>query len=216
MAPLKVIGAGFGRTGTISLHEALNILGYNTYHMICCLKDESLDIKPFKEAHRNPEAIDWDKPYEGFDAAVDWPTCTFYKELMDKYPDAKVLLTVRSPESWYASVCKTIAPLAQRYNEIKSERAKEVLDVTLKVVLDGIFADEERMKDEKLVQKLFTDHIEEVKRHVPSDRLLVMELGEGWDRLCQFLGKEVPNVPYPKLNEAASFQDRVSKHLNDL
>ncbi|KAG1050301.1 hypothetical protein G6F43_007410 [Rhizopus delemar] len=135
---------------------------------------------------------------------------------MDKYPDAKVLLTVRSSESWYASVCKTIAPLAQRYNEIKSERAKEVLDVTLKVVLDGIFADKERMKDEKLVQKLFTDHIEEVKRYVPSDRLLVMELGEGWDRLCQFLGKEVPKVPYPKLNEAASFQDRVSKHLNDL
>ncbi|KAG1022200.1 hypothetical protein G6F43_014254 [Rhizopus delemar] len=131
---------------------------------------------------------------------------------MDKYPDAKVLLTVRSPESWYASVCKTIAPLVQKYDEIKSERVKDILDVTIKVVLDGIFADEERMKDEKLVQKLFTDHIEEVKRHVPSDRLLVMELGEGWDRLCQFLGKEVPKVPYPHSNAAASFQDKTSKY----
>ncbi len=82
-----------------------------------------------------------------------------------------------------------------------------------KFMLGGIFADEEKMKDEKAIQKLFTDHIEEVKRHVPSDRLLVMELGEGWDRLCQFLGKEVPKVPYPKTNAVDFFQDRISKYF---
>ncbi|EIE89167.1 hypothetical protein G6F46_010945 [Rhizopus delemar] len=212
MAPLQVIGAGFGRTGTDSLREALDILGYNTHHMICFFENENLDFKSFEEALRNSEAIDWDKSYDGFDAAVDWPTCTFYKELIVKYPDAKVLLTVRTPESWYASVCKTIAPMSQRCKEIKSERSKEVLDMAIKVALGGILADEEKMKDEKLVQKLFTDHIEEVKRHVPSDRLLVMELGEGWGRLCQFLGKEVPKVPYPHNNATASFQDRVSKY----
>ncbi|KAG1048394.1 hypothetical protein G6F43_009213 [Rhizopus delemar] len=212
MAPLQVIGAGFGRTGTDSLREALDILGYNTHHLICCFNDEKLDFKSFEEALRNSEAIDWDKLYDGFDAAVDWPTCTFYKELIVKYPDAKVLLTVRTPESWYASVCKTIAPMSQRCKEIKSERKKDVLNMAIKVALGGILADEEKMKDEKAVQKLFTDHIEEVKRHVPSDRLLVMELGEGWDRLCQFLGKEVPKVPYPHKNATASFQDRVSKY----
>jgi hypothetical protein len=176
-------------------------------------KDENLDCKPFKEAHRNPEAVDWDKVYDGFDAAVDWPTCTFYKELMVKYPDAKVLLTVRTPESWYASICKTIVPMARRYKEIKSERAKDIADMASEVVMNGILTDEEKIKDEKAIQKLFTDHVEEVKRHVPSDRLLVMELGEGWDRLCQFLGKEVPKVPYPKTNSTASFQDRVSNYF---
>ncbi|KAG1460058.1 hypothetical protein G6F55_004394 [Rhizopus delemar] len=174
MAPLQVIGAGFGRTGTDSLHEALNILGYNTHHMSCIFKNENLDFETFKEAHRNPEAIDWDKPYDGFDAAVDWPTCNFYKELMVKYPDAKVLLTVRTPES-----CKI-------------RKNKRYTTYGHQSCLDGVFSDEEKMKDEKAIQKLFIDHIEEVKRHVPSDRLLVMELGEGWDRLCQFLGKEVP------------------------
>ncbi|KAG0743176.1 hypothetical protein G6F57_006761 [Rhizopus arrhizus] len=213
MAPLQVIGAGFGRTGTYSLQEALNILGYNTLHMSCYFKDENLDFKPFEEAHRNPETIDWDKPYDGFDAAIEWPTSTFYKELMVKYPDAKVLLTVRTPESWYASICKTVAPMMQRQKEIKSEKLKDTLRMANKFMLGGIFADEEKMKDEKAIQKLFTDHIEEVKRHVPSDRLLVMELGEGWDRLCQFLGKEVPKVPYPKTNAVDFFQDRISKYF---
>ncbi|KAG1148021.1 hypothetical protein G6F37_003276 [Rhizopus arrhizus] len=213
MAPLQIIGAGFGRTGTDSLREALNILGYNTHHMSSFFKDENLDCKPFKEAHRNPEAVDWDKVYDGFDAAVDWPTCTFYKELMVKYPDAKVLLTVRTPESWYASICKTIVPMVRRYEEIKSERAKDIADMAAEVVMNGILTDEEKMKDEKAIQKLFTDHVEEVKRHVPSDRLLVMELGEGWGRLCQFLGKEVPKIPYPKTNSTTSFQDRVSNYF---
>ncbi|EIE78208.1 hypothetical protein RO3G_02912 [Rhizopus delemar RA 99-880] len=133
MAPLQVIGAGFGRTGTDSLHEALNILGYNTHHMSCIFKNENLDFETFKEAHRNPEAIDWDKPYDGFDAAVDWPTCNFYKELMVKYPDAKVLLTVRTPESWYVSVCKTVVTMSQRYEKAKSERIKDILRMATKV-----------------------------------------------------------------------------------
>ncbi|KAG1240616.1 hypothetical protein G6F68_017486 [Rhizopus microsporus] len=103
--------------------------------------------------------------------------------------------------------------MARRYKEIKSERAKDIADMATEVVMNGTLADEEKIKDEKAIQKSFTDHIEEVKRHVPSDRLLVMELGEGWDRLCQFLGKEVHKVPYPKTNSTASFQDRVSNYF---
>ncbi|KAI7897817.1 uncharacterized protein BX663DRAFT_526980, partial [Cokeromyces recurvatus] len=108
MAPLEVIGAGFGRTGTDSLRAALNMLGYKTHHMKCFFEDPELDPDLFYDAYFHRETADWDQLYKDYNAAVDWPTVEFYKELLKKYPKAKVLLTIRSADSWYNSVKNTI------------------------------------------------------------------------------------------------------------
>src|SRR5712692_3824595 len=110
---LKIIGAGFGRTGTLSLKHALEELGFGPcYHM------EELFDKPGVDAQWDAivrgEPVDWNTVFKGYQATVDWPACAFYKALMQAYPDAKVLLTVRDPEKWYESVSSTIYQVSGR------------------------------------------------------------------------------------------------------
>ncbi|KAI8144769.1 P-loop containing nucleoside triphosphate hydrolase protein [Fennellomyces sp. T-0311] len=206
MAPLQVIGASFGRTGTDSLRAALNILGYNTHHMREMKKPQSRpDL--FLEAYEHPEReADWDLIYDGYDAAVDWPTAAFVKPLLEQYPNAKVLLTVRDVDAWYNSVKGTIFTL------VKSTPMCETmapLDRMIRTVcLDGAFSDDITFLDEEEAMKAkYIAHVEWVKQHVPPERLLVLELGEGWERLCKFLDKPVPNCPYPRTNSASEFHN---------
>lgn len=80
--------------------------------------------------------------------------------------------------------------------------------------MDGIVMDPERVADEEHVKKLFYNHIEEVKTVIPADQLLIMELGEGWERMCKFLGKEIPDAPYPSVNSTAEFEKYFIKGEN--
>lgn len=149
---------------------------------------------------------------------------------MKKYPDAKVILTVRSPESWYKSVKKTIY---QAYKMMQQQpqtdpRMVKFQEMASTVFVDGAFADESRMEDEEYLKAAFVKHNEWVKANVPADRLLVMELGDGWDKLCPFLGKEIPSEPYPRSNSTEEFEtmrqsflpgknglgEAVAKHMN--
>ncbi|KAI8644337.1 P-loop containing nucleoside triphosphate hydrolase protein [Parasitella parasitica] len=209
MAPLQVIGAGFGRTGTDSLRLALNILGYKTHHMKSFWEEEA-DTRPedFIEAYNNRDEADWDKVYKNYSAAVDWPTVEFYKDLVAKYPEAKVVLTVRSADSWYKSALETIHPASAGMLENPADERKAQLGEMMKlVVLNGHMVNRETFRDEEMIKKLFLNHYEEVKNVVPSDNLLVMELGEGWSRLCDFLGKEIPKEPYPNANSKENFKE---------
>ena len=104
---MKVIGAGFGRTGTMSLKEALEELGFGPcYHAIELFENPA--HAGLWEAAERGEPVDWDELLGGYEATVDWPGCTFYKDLMQAYPDAKVLLNVWDPERWYESAANTI------------------------------------------------------------------------------------------------------------
>jgi Sulfotransferase domain len=109
---VKVIGAGFGRTGTASLKAALEELGFGPcYHMMKVF--EHPEHADFWEAVWRGEPVNWDKVLEGYEATVDWPACTFYGELMERHPEAKVLLSVRDPERWYESMRSTIYELTK-------------------------------------------------------------------------------------------------------
>jgi hypothetical protein len=166
--------------------------------------DPTLDMDQFHDAADNPDEADWDKMYENYTAAVDWPTVRFYKDLMVKYPDAKYILTVRDADSWYKSCKNTIYAVNQRdaSNDPKFAQFKRMVR---KVSEDTGIVDPERFHDEEAIKKGFLEHNEEVKRVIPADKLLIMELGEGWERLCKFLGKEVPDMPYPKVNSTEEF-----------
>ncbi|KAG2216971.1 hypothetical protein INT45_011877 [Circinella minor] len=217
MAPLKIIGVGYGRTGTESLRVALNMLGYNTHHMREMFNRDG-HPEVFQEAYEHPDnEIDWDMLYDGFDAAVDWPTAEFLEPLMKKYPDAKILLTERDFESWYKSVSNTLHPMAtQVMKSSDSEYMRRIHSMVSTIAMNGDIADPKRFQNKEDIKKKFEEHYNKVKRIVPKDRLLVLQLGEGWNRLCEFLDKPIPNEPYPRTNSTKELQESVEKIYEQL
>ena len=108
--PLSVIGAGFGRTGTMSLKLALDQLGFGPcYHMTEVFKNPK--ASGYWEAAADGKPIDWEEVFAGYRSTVDWPGATFYKQLADAYPEAKVILTERDAEAWFESTQATIFSL---------------------------------------------------------------------------------------------------------
>ncbi|KAJ8662430.1 hypothetical protein O0I10_002124 [Lichtheimia ornata] len=209
MAPLKVIGAGYGRTGTLSMKVALSMLGYNCLHLLDFATAE-LHPEKFLDAYLHPEKpVDWDDLYDGFDAAVDWPTISFVERLIHAYPDAKVILTARDVDSWYNSFKNTVhklsVELGNRYDDLP-EHTQRWVRMAHACQLDGAAVDPKRFNDEEAIKAKYNAHVEWVKKNVPSERLFIMELGEGWDRLCKFLNVPVPSVPYPSANSAKDFE----------
>jgi hypothetical protein len=210
---LKLIGAGFGRTGTRSLKEALEILGFGPcYHMVEVF--EHPEHVPSWNAAIRGEPVDWKKLFQDYQATVDWPGCTFYQQLMVEYPDAKVLLSVRDPEKWYESVSSTIyevsrrsrssfAPLLMLLVRFMRPGIAEMIPMINRLIWDGTF--QHRFEDKEYALSVFNQHNEEVRNYVPSEKLLVYSVKEGWEPLCTFLGVPVPDVPFPHLNDRENF-----------
>lgn len=217
---LKIIGAGFPRTGTTTLKGSLETLGFkHVYHM--------------KELLVNPEKLhywktldetgdtDWDSLYKGYDATVDFPGYPWYKEHMKRYPDAKVILTVRDFESWYKSVDSTVFRAGPQTPSEKfkmigkllfSARARNVVKC-IKWFKKVFFAEklQGNFGDKAFAKKIWEDHIAEVKAHVPKDKLLVYDVRDGWAPLCNFLGLPEPAEPLPHLNKKENFKAMLPK-----
>ncbi|MEM7534081.1 MAG: sulfotransferase family protein [Chloroflexota bacterium] len=213
---IKVIGAGLFRTGTMSLKQALEDLGFSQcYHFIEVLKNPG--HLAMWEAAANGETIDWDKLFEGYQATTDAPAYHYYRELMDLYPESKVILTVRDPQSWYKSSYTTLytqnRPLLHRkilfsiFGIFKPDLkgTLRAWELTEKMEWQGHF--QSKFADKEFSIQLFNQHIENVKEAVPSDRLLVYNLKEGWEPLCDFLNVPIPDHPLPHLNDTAAFMN---------
>ena len=197
--PLKVIGAGFGRTGTLSLKLALEQLGFGPcYHMMEVLKNPQ--AAGWWEAVADGGPADWEKIFQGYNATVDWPNATFYKALADAYPDAKVILTVRDAEDWYASVQATIFK-----PDIDPDTANPFQRMVGKVVYD-LF--DRRMRDKDHLISVYERHNAEVQAVIAPERLLVYHVSQGWGPLCEFLGVAIPAEPMPKVNSREDFPHR--------
>ncbi|MGB0385101.1 MAG: sulfotransferase family protein [Ardenticatenaceae bacterium] len=209
---MKIIGAGFGRTGTMSMQAALEELGFKKcYHMIEVMKNGGHARFWHKASQGQP--VEWDQIFEGYQATVDWPGCTFYKELIAQYPDAKVVLNVRDPERWYDSTHSTIYQLRQGWfgslNRLLP-RLDQMAKMINHLIWEGTFHG--RFEDKAYALHIFNEHIAEVKRIVPPERLLVYEVKQGWEPLCRFLDVPVPqNKPFPHLNDKARMQ-RIIKY----
>jgi hypothetical protein len=202
---LEVIGAGFGRTGTLSLKAALEELGFSPcYHMFEVI--EHPEHVPIWQAATDRKPVDFDALFRGYRAAVDWPACSFYRELMEIFPSAKVLLTRRDPERWYDSVKSTIYLTSRRTTGSDDDRARRKM--IRELVWEGTFGGE--LKNKTRAIEAFERHNEEVIRTVPKERLLVYEVKQGWQPLCAFLGRPVPkDKAFPHLNDTASFIERI-------
>lgn len=199
--PLSVIGAGMGRTGTNSLRLALNQLGLGPCHHMFEVMANPEQIPLWRAAGRG-EFSDWDVAYEGYRSAVDWPTAHFWRELADFYPDAKVILTVRDPDAWYDSVMRTIGRgLDPATNDPDS--------FGVAVIGQQVFGG--RVTDRAHAISVFEAHNRAVQDALPADRLLVFRAQDGWAPLCKFLSVAVPDTPYPKSNDSASYLARHNK-----
>jgi hypothetical protein len=210
--PIKVIGAGFGRTGTLSLKVALEELGLRKcYHMTDVLAH--LEHAAVWDDAARGGTVDWESLFNGYEATVDWPGCAFYEELMRHYPSAKVILTLRDPDRWYESARQTIYqardafPRWLRWLNPRMDRFRTMLD---RVVWRGTF--DGRFEDKSYAIEAFNGHNERVRQAVPAGQLLVYEVREGWEPLCKFLEMPVPEGrPFPHLNVAAEFQARIKR-----
>jgi len=210
---MRVIGAGFGRTGTMSLKAALEQLGFGPcFHMIDLIEDP--ERLPLWQAAVDGDDVDWDEVFAGYEATVDWPGCTFYRQLAERYPDAPVVLTVRDPDAWYDSTLQTIYSVreAAMKGELDVDRADvtaapEVMGMIGALIWEGTFGG--RFLDRSHAIDVFNRHNDQVRATVPRRRLLVHEIQDGWEPLAMFLGVDIPDAEFPHLNDTDAFRKMV-------
>jgi len=206
---LELIGAGYGRTGTDSTKEALNILGLRCYHMreVIGNPDNAQHVDFWRRVADAPPgtAHDWSQVFAGYRAAVDNPASCVWRELMQAYPDARVLLTVHpgGAEAWYESVMDTIYFTERlwqwRVLEAVTPFARKFGPMARKLIWQRFHKG--TMPDRAAAVAEYHRHVAEVKAAVPAERLLVFSVAEGWAPLCAFLELPVPNQAFPRVND---------------
>ncbi|MCG6901075.1 MAG: sulfotransferase family protein [Rhodobacter sp.] len=204
-ADLRVIGTGFGRTGTDSMREALNILGVGPCHHMRELVANPDHKQVWRDFNVSGDA-DWDKLLGGYGSCVDWPSAHYWPRLMSDFPNARMLLTWRSAESWWTSFEKTILRVLQADTETEETVPGSQL-ISLRV-----FGGKPMTREHCIAT--YEANVARVRREVPPERLLVYKIGDGWAPLCAFLGLDIPDMPFPRSNDTAAFQKRFTDKLN--
>lgn len=207
---MRVVGAGFGRTGTLTLKTALEMLGAGPcYHMVEVFAHPE-HVKTWEAATRG-EPVDWAAFFQGWGSTVDWPACSFYKEILAAHPDAVVVLSVRDPDRWYQSCRDTIYQMSSRFPMRHTvdyiPRLGPASAMARRLVWEKTF--QGRFEDKAFAIGVYEAHVEAVKRAVPPDRLLVFDARQGWGPLCAFLGVPVPDQPFPHVNDTATMKKRI-------
>ena len=199
---LKVVGSGLGRTGTKSLHTALNMLGLGPCHHMVEVFAHPESRFLWIEAYKGRP--DWDAIFADYQSMVDYPGARYWREIAAHYPHAKVLHTVRDPDQWFESTQATIfaaeGPTTSPgpFSEFFATIVKEFGD---------------RLHDRAFMTDYFRRHTENVIRTIPADRLLVYQVTEGWAPLCKFLGVPVPVEPFPSENSRSDFIARLKDRV---
>lgn len=219
---IEIIGAGFPRTGTTTLKKALEILGYDkTYHFKDLVANPD-DLKYWKELEETG-STDFENLFKGYRATSDFPAYPYYKILLKKYPDAKIILTKRDPDAWYKSTYDTIwqagpqnlpAKLVLSGKMLLNSHLRKKMNCIKfmrKIYLSNQFGGE--FGSEQSAKSTFINHIKEVSENVPKEKLLIYEVADGWEPLCKFLRIDIPQVPFPHLNKNQDFHKMVKKMI---
>ncbi|VAW85113.1 hypothetical protein MNBD_GAMMA16-2190 [hydrothermal vent metagenome] len=197
---LSIIGAGFGRTGTASMKSALEMLGLGPCHHMKEVMASSEQTLLWRQVAQG-NLSSWDEVFNGFNSAIDWPAAYYWRELSEYYPNAKILLTVRSSESWYTSMVNTIFKILKSSTDPDS--------VGSKLIAQGVF--DGRLDDPEYAIAMYEKNIAEVQATFNQDRLLTYNLGDGWEPLCRFLDKPVPDTSFPRSNSKDEFDAMMAK-----
>jgi hypothetical protein len=196
----------------MSLKHALERLGFGKcYHMMELNQERDEDLT-WLALHRG-ERIDFDALFDGYQSSVDWPSCNFWREQLEWYPDAKVILSERDPERWYESIMNTIYPSSAAARKVDDPMVRRRVEMAFELIWDGLF--DGRMDDKDHVIGVYLAHNQTVKNSVPPERLLVFESSEGWKPLCEFLEVPVPDEPYPRVNTTEDFLTMMRQRAAD-
>ncbi len=206
---LSVIGSGFGRTGTMSLKLALEKLGLGPCHHMEEVMDDPEQFPTWRAAAKG-EKMDWEVVFAGYNSTVDWPGAHYWRELAATYPDAKVVHTVRPPERWWGSYSKTIAMVLAQAGAADTEcEIRNIPEMAHAIIADQTFGS--ACDDKAAALRAFERRTEEIKAALPEGRLLIFDVAKGWKPLCAFLGRPVPDVPFPRSNDQEAFWELVKK-----
>ncbi len=196
---IRVIGAGFGRTGTESMGDALSLLGFGPVHEMRYLKKPNERVFWLEKAQG--KHVEWPVLFDGYASCIGWPSSVYWRDLVTYYSNSLVILTWRSPESWWTSFEKTILQV--------------ILDPTIPSPLaDQLIAERTfggKPNDRSHAIAVYESHVDDVVSMVPKERLLVHRLGDGWEPLCTHLGVPVPDKPYPSRNTPPEFFRKLSR-----
>lgn len=236
---IEVIGAGLGRTGTLSLKAALETLGYRSYHYVGDVRHAKAWADLAAASGRSSSSNDTEKASmidgiidtivaDGYTATMDNPAADIYMHLFQRYPDAKVVLTVRDSPRAFASSWKTLyrsieaterdfslafptffqwIPLFRNLKELRCFIGTTHLELPPCELLKHW-----DRHDEGWLEEQYEKHNRHVKNTIREDQLLVFNVKEGWGPLCQFLDKPVPNAdttpfPHVKVNSSIALQE---------
>lgn len=212
---IKVVGAGVGRTGTMSLKAALErLLGGPCYHMYEVIEHHMDTHVPIWTGAIRGEPVDWRALLDGYDAIVDWPGASFWRELSTAYPDALVLLSTRADAAtWIRSARATIL----RLDDDRGGGAPPLPKfVRFGEMVHSMFdAWEPNWRDDEAAMAAYERHNAAVRAEVPPERLVEWQPGDGWEPLAAALGVPVPDEPFPHTNTTDDFRARMAQRAAD-
>jgi len=224
------IGAGLPRTGTMSTFVALEqLLPGKCHHMVRAIVDGKSNTSFWAKAETGKLTDSDFKEFvksERLSAAVDYPMSLYWKDLSRLYPNAKVLLTVRDPVKWYNSVNNTVRQI-ERFTKSRtalplrviswfSGRSFQPATFTCNAGTylgarypRGLFGAIDAGQETSI--EFFNAWRDEVIKEIPSDRLLIFEVKQGWEPLCKFLGVPQPDGPFPRINDTEKQHENLKK-----
>jgi hypothetical protein len=194
---LAIIGSGFGRTGTMSLKRALEQLGFGPCHHM----EEVLahpEQVPHWQAAAAGQSVDWENVFAGYRSQVDWPGAHVWRQLAATYPQAKLIHTVRPEEQWWKSFSGTIAVLLSSPSQMPlPAHMRNMMEIARSIMMQT-FGD--HWTDREAALAGYRDRTAQVRDAIRPERLLVFDVADGWEPLCEFLGVPTPDTTFPHLN----------------
>ncbi|NQV56916.1 MAG: sulfotransferase family protein [Rhodospirillales bacterium] len=204
---LSVIGAGFGRTGTMSLKLALEQLGFGPCHHMEEIFDNPPQL-PLWQAAVAGDPVDWDQVYKGYNATADWPGAYFSPALAEFYPDAKIILTTRPVDSWWGSYSNTIMKYLLDLPGDLPDHIEEIVKMVVFMLGEKTF--KSALNDEHAIKLAYQNHVERMSTSYADGRVLCFDVKDGWEPLCNFLETPVPDGDFPRTNNRVEFWDNFS------
>ena len=197
---MKIICAGIGKTGTTSITKALRHLGFTVFDW----EEQTLYfIDHWVDVFQNGAQPDVKRLYQNVDVLVDSPGNFFWEEVLEAFPDSKVILSEREEDSWVKSLVNQLQLItAVRYREfyrILSPTTRKIYFVFYSYLNAALGTTNPRSTT--VFRKRYREHNHRVKSLVPPEKLLLYNVKQGWKPLCDFLGCEVPTgVAFPHEN----------------
>ena len=199
---LKIIGSGFGRTGTKSMKEALTTLGFGPCHHMIEIMGNPDQLAFWKKISAG-EPVDWNQVFAGYQSQMDWPGAAVWAESAAAFPEARVIHSERPEDVWWNSFEKTIGKFFNTYTKLELPPVIEEVFDTMSEFLQRVPL--EGASDRNSVIAAYRRNNEKVRDTIPADQLLIYSPGDGWEPLCRFLEVPVPDSEYPHRNPHKEF-----------